>query len=110
MDQNIFRNSAVTQLSEGMMKSLSYGMTALAISMVCAVTASGVSAAPEFVNGLALDGALLDRNGGTDPNNGRVGYFSDLYYNAQRKQWYGLSDRGPAGALLTTRLVCSVSD
>jgi hypothetical protein len=52
------------------------------------------------VNGLALDGALLDRSGGTDANNGRVGYFSDLFYDAHRKQWYGLSDRGPGGGSL----------
>lgn len=82
------------------MRSLSYVMIAMAVSLICAATAPAVSAAPEFVNGLALDGALLDRSGGTDANTGRVGYFSDLYYDAQRKQWYGLSDRGPGGGSL----------
>jgi hypothetical protein len=72
----------------------------MGMSLICAVTAPAVLAAPEFVNGLALDGALLDRSGGTDANNGRVGYFSDLYYDGQRKQWYGLSDRGPGGGSL----------
>ena len=43
---------------------------------------------------------MLDLSGGTDANNGRIGYFSDLYYDAQRKQWYGLSDRGPGGGSL----------
>lgn len=82
------------------MRSLSSVMTIMGMSLICAATAPAVLAAPEFVNGLALDGALLDRSGGTDANTGRVGYFSDLYYDAQRKQWYGLSDRGPGGGSL----------
>jgi hypothetical protein len=82
------------------MRFLSYVMTAMAMSVISAATTQAVLAAPEFVNGLALDGALLDRSGGTDANTGRVGYFSDLYYDAQRKQWYGLSDRGPGGGSL----------
>jgi len=82
------------------MKSLSSVMTAMAIGVICAATAPVALAAPEFVNGLTLDGALLDRSGGTDANNGRVGYFSDLYYDAHRNQWYGLSDRGPGGGSL----------
>ena len=63
-------------------------------------TVSAVQAAPEFVNGLALDGALLDRSGGTEVNTGRVGYFSDIYYDSQRNQWWGMSDRGPGGGFL----------
>ena len=76
--------------------------TALAVSLglIGAMTASVAQAAPEFVNGLALDGALLDKSGGKDANNGRVGYFSDLYYDANKKQWWGLSDRGPGGGTL----------
>jgi hypothetical protein len=62
--------------------------------------APSVHAAPEFVNGLALDGAMLDNSGGTTPNTGRVGYFSDIYYDSQRNQWWGLSDRGPGGGFL----------
>lgn len=82
------------------MKSLRRTTTVMVMSLFCAATAPAALAAPEFVNGLALDGALLDRSGGTDANTGRVGYFSDLYYDAQRKQWYGLSDRGPGGGSL----------
>lgn len=82
------------------MRSLHQMTAAMAMSLLCAATAPDVPAAPEFVNGLALDGASLDRSGGTDANNGRIGYFSDLYYDAQRKQWYGLSDRGPGGGSL----------
>ncbi len=82
------------------MKSLRRVMTTLAIGLICVATAPVVGATPEFVNGLALDGALLDRSGGTDANNGRVGYFSELYYDAKMKDWYGLSDRGPGGGSL----------
>ncbi len=82
------------------MKSLSVVTTIMALGVICAATAPAVQAVPEFVNGLALDGALLDRSGGTDANNGRVGYFSDLYYDAKKKDWYGLSDRGPGGGSL----------
>lgn len=82
------------------MRCLRHVTTVMAMSLIFAATAPAVQAAPEFVNGLALDGALLDRSGGTDANSGRIGYFSDLYYDAQRKQWYGLSDRGPGGGSL----------
>ena len=82
------------------MKSLRHVTTTLAVSLVCVATAPAVWAVPEFVNGLALDGALLDRSSGTDANNGRVGYFSDLYYDTKKQDWYGLSDRGPGGGSL----------
>jgi hypothetical protein len=72
----------------------------LAMGLIGATTAPTVLAAPEFVNGLALDGAMLDRSGGKDANTGRVGYFSDIYFDPQRGQWWGLSDRGPGGGAL----------
>jgi hypothetical protein len=72
----------------------------MSLSLMGALATPAAQAAPEFVNGLALDGALLDKSGGTDANNGRVGYFSDIYYDAQRKQWWALSDRGPGGGTL----------
>ena len=53
-----------------------------------------------FVNGLALNGAATDLSTGSDAER-RLGYFSDLYYDPQRKEWWGLSDRGPGGGLLT---------
>jgi hypothetical protein len=58
-----------------------------------------------FVNGLTLSGAMTDLSGqGTF--DARVGYFSDLYYDAGRNEWWGLSDRGPGGGTLdyATRL------
>lgn len=58
-------------------------------------------AAPSFVNGLALDGAALDLSGGSSVNNGRLGYFSDIYYDSNRNEWWGLSDRGPGGGTIS---------
>jgi hypothetical protein len=52
-----------------------------------------------FVNGLALDGALLDPSSGSAFDR-RVGFFSDIYYDANRNEWWGLSDRGPGGGTL----------
>jgi hypothetical protein len=68
-----------------------------ALGLVCA---AAPAAPADFVNGLALPGNLLDRSGGTTVNNGRVGYFSDLHYDARRGHWWGLSDRGPGGGTL----------
>src|SRR5262245_19749784 len=72
----------------------------MALSLICAAVAPAALAAPEFVNGLALHGAMLDRSGGTDANTGRVGYFSDIYYDPARGHWWALSDRGPGGGVL----------
>jgi hypothetical protein len=76
----------------------------IVLSLICgvvgAVAPPAALAAPEFVNALALPGDLLDRSGGIDANTGRVGFFSDIYYDAKRKHWWGLSDRGPGGGTL----------
>jgi hypothetical protein len=69
-------------------------VAALSISM------ASVQAAPVFVNGLAVDGDLLDASGGTLVNDGRMGFFSDIYYDAARGEWWALSDRGPGGGTL----------
>jgi hypothetical protein len=58
-------------------------------------------AAPQYINGLAIPGNLVDLSGGTSVNNGRFGTFSDLYYDPSQKQWWGLSDRGPGGGSLS---------
>ncbi|MGE3541390.1 MAG: esterase-like activity of phytase family protein [Candidatus Tectimicrobiota bacterium] len=71
---------------------------------VCALAglllATTVSAAPTFVNGLAIPGTTGDQFG-TSVNDGRVGFFSDLYYDPNRHEWWGLSDRGPGGGTLS---------
>ena len=52
-----------------------------------------------YQNGLALAGDALDLSSGTQAER-RLGYFSDIYYDPSRKQWWGLSDRGPGGGVL----------
>ena len=81
----------------------------LSISLVAAAAALALSANGalaqsltnvSFVNGLALDGGLLDKSSGSNFDR-RVGYFSDIYYDANRNAWWGLSDRGPGGGTLS---------
>jgi len=62
--------------------------------------ANGALAAPSFVNGIAISGSLGDSYGNT-VNDGRVGFFSDIYYDSNRNEWWGLSDRGPGGGTLS---------
>jgi hypothetical protein len=57
-------------------------------------------AAPTFVNGLTIDGNTLDASGGVLVNDGRLGFFSDIYYDPIRSDWWALSDRGPGGGTL----------
>ncbi len=57
--------------------------------------------AANFVNGLALPGSAQDLSGSASVNDGRLGYFSDLYFDSQRNEWWGLSDRGPGGGTLS---------
>jgi len=57
-------------------------------------------AAPTFVNGLTVDGDTLDASGGVLVNDGRLGFFSDIYYDPLRNDWWALSDRGPGGGTL----------
>ena len=56
--------------------------------------------APAFVNGLAIPGATGDQFG-SSVNNGRVGFFSDIYYDPNLNEWWALSDRGPGGGLMS---------
>jgi len=78
----------------------------LRIRTLCSVAAllglacSSALAAPAFVNGLVVDATTLDASGGTLVNDGRLGFFSDLYYDAGRGEWWALSDRGPGGGTL----------
>ena len=75
-------------------------LVAAALLVAGSITGVATQAAPSFVNGLALDGAALDLSGGSSVNNGRAGYFSDIYYDPNRHEWWGLSDRGPGGGTL----------
>lgn len=77
-------------------------MKLLALSLICATAAAPALAAPAFVNGLALPGNMLDIKHGKSADSGlRVGYFSDIYYDPNRNEWWGLSDRGPGGGVLS---------
>ena len=72
------------------------GIAALTVLLpASAQTVTGVS----FVNGISLSGAALDLSGGTDFER-RVGFFSDIYFDRHRNEWWGLSDRGPGGGTL----------
>lgn len=76
---------------------LSFFATAL-LTMLLGAPAGAL---PSFVNGFSIDGALLDKSGGRTANDGRVGFFSDLYYDPNRQQWWGLSDGGPGGGTIS---------
>ena len=65
-----------------------------------AALAATAHAAPAFVNGLVIDGSRLDASCGTLVNDGRLGFFSDTYYDPRRNEWWALSDRGPGGGTL----------
>lgn len=80
------------------MKRISALVTAATLSIAqpsLAQTVSGVS----FVNGLALAGGALDLSTGSDFDR-RIGYFSDIYYDRARNEWWGVSDRGSGGGTL----------
>jgi len=83
-----------------MLRSLLVVFSALAIGGAPAV------AQVTFVNGLSLPGNALDRSNDLTSDQGRVGYFSDLYFDPNRNEWWALSDRGPGGGVLNyqTRL------
>jgi hypothetical protein len=74
--------------------------TLLASAIAALLAAPAAQAAVTFVNGLAIPGDALDLSGGTNANAGRVGFFSDLYYDRARNAWWGVSDRGPGGGTL----------
>lgn len=61
---------------------------------------AGAHSAPTFVNGLAISGATEDLSGDATATDRRVGFFSDIYYDPNRNEWWGLSDRGPGGGTL----------
>jgi len=71
-----------------------------ALVFVGLLFASIATAGPAFVNGLAIPGTMGDEYG-TDVNDGRLGFFSDLYYDPVRNEWWGLSDRGAGGGALS---------
>ena len=79
-----------------MNRHLSTVLLAACTATVGAQTVSNV----QFVNGMAIDGGLLDQSSGSDFDR-RVGFFSDIYYDKNRNEWWGVSDRGPGGGTLS---------
>lgn len=75
--------------------------TLAAASLACLsqLAAAAAVSNTQFINGLALDGGAVDLSQGTNAER-RLGYFSDLYYDRNRNEWWALSDRGPGGGLL----------
>jgi hypothetical protein len=78
----------------------------LVLVAVLLALASVAGAQPTFVNGLVINGGTLDATRQPGANEGRFGFFSDLYYDPVREEWWALSDRGPGGGTLNyeTRL------
>jgi len=72
----------------------------LILAVLLAGLGSGVRAEPTFINGLMIDGGKLDDTGEPGANAGRLGFFSDIYYDSGRDEWWALSDRGPGGGVL----------
>ena len=73
-------------------------LTVTTLSLMALV--GSASAQPDFVNGLVIPGNTLDATRQPGANAGRLGFFSDLYYDPIRDEWWALSDRGPGGGLL----------
>lgn len=70
------------------------------VVLASSVLVGAVAAAPMFVNGIAIPGNTGDQFG-TAVDDGRVGFFSDLYFDPVRNELWGLSDRGPGGGTLS---------
>ena len=81
------------------MKFLRTLIGAAAIAATLPAVAQSVTGAT-FVNGFAIAGDSLDRSVGNDFDR-RVGFFSDLYFDRSRNEWWGVSDRGPGGGALS---------
>lgn len=75
-------------------------LVALLAATLSSLLAAQADAAPQFVNGVVIPGETLDRTQQPGANQGRFGFFSDLYYDPARGEWWALSDRGPGGGLL----------
>lgn len=73
------------------------------ISLLATLTFSGIPAggAPTFVNDIRLAGSSVDLVLGSGANVNRLGMFSDLYYHQAGGVFYGLSDRGPGGGVIS---------
>ncbi len=76
------------------------GVATLVAATVSVIVGAAAHAAPQFVNGLVFPGNSVDKTRGAGANQNRLGFFSDLYYDPQREEWWAVSDRGPGGGLI----------
>jgi hypothetical protein len=74
-------------------------LAAAALAVAAPAAAQTVGGA-QFVNGLVIEAATPDLSSGSLFDR-RLGFFSDLYYDRQRDEYWGLSDRGPGGGTLS---------
>jgi hypothetical protein len=72
----------------------------LAVTTLVLAPGVRVAAEPAFVNGLLIPGHTLDTTRQPGANAGRLGFFSDIYYDPNRDEWWAVSDRGPGGGVL----------
>ena len=75
-------------------------LSAIALSLTLLPATAEVLLSANFVNGIAISGGAQDLSTGSAVER-RVGFFSDIYYDPNRKEWWGVSDRGPGGGLLS---------
>lgn len=57
--------------------------------------------APVFLNEIVVPATSVDLVGGSGANVNRLGMFSDLHYDRSSNLFYGLSDRGPGGGIIS---------
>jgi hypothetical protein len=72
----------------------------LALSLALIPATADVLTSANFVNGIAISGSSQDLSTGSAIDR-RVGFFSDIHYDPNRNEWWGVSDRGPGGGLLS---------
>ena len=75
-------------------------LLALSLSLALLPATADVLSSASFVNGITISGGSQDLSTGNAVDR-RVGFFSDIYYDPNRKEWWGVSDRGPGGGLLS---------
>lgn len=73
--------------------------TTAAVGLV-GLGATEALATPSYVNGIAIPGNTSDLSGDAGLGS-RLGFFSDIYYDPNRNEWWGLADRGPGGGTLS---------
>ncbi|QJR36758.1 esterase-like activity of phytase family protein [Gemmatimonas groenlandica] len=74
----------------------------LTVALAAAFTPVGAQTltSPSYVNGIAIEGSREDLAGSASLFN-RLGFFSDLYYDRNRNEWWAVSDRGPGGGVIS---------